>query len=86
MSSVDAINCGRYELGDNYELNNPHVLPALIRKMHVAKVADAKQVVLRGSSTPKRELLVMPAEDKELRISNVGSPQTLLLAPSILSH
>ena len=46
-----------YGPGDNYDLNNSHVLPALIRKMHEAKAADAKKVVLWGSGTPKREFL-----------------------------
>src|SRR3989338_163172 len=43
--------------GDNYDLNNSHVLPALIRKMHEAKVSGAEEVVLWGSGTPKREFL-----------------------------
>ena len=46
-----------YGPGDNYDLNNSHVLPALIRKMHEAKSADAQEVVLWGSGTPKREFL-----------------------------
>jgi GDP-L-fucose synthase len=46
-----------YGPGDSYDLNNCHVLPALIRKMHEAKVADAPEVVLWGSGTPKREFL-----------------------------
>lgn len=46
-----------YGPGDNYDLNNSHVLPALIRKMHEAKMTGAKQVVLWGSGTPKREFL-----------------------------
>ncbi len=46
-----------YGLGDNYDLNNSHVLPALIRKMHEAKVNNAKEVVVWGSGTPKREFL-----------------------------
>lgn len=46
-----------YGPGDNYDLNNSHVLPALIRKMHEAKVTGAKQVILWGSGTPKREFL-----------------------------
>jgi GDP-L-fucose synthase len=46
-----------YGPGDNYDLNNSHVLPALIRKMHEAKETDAKEVVLWGSGTPKREFL-----------------------------
>jgi len=46
-----------YGQGDNYDLSSSHVLPALIRKMHEAKIADAKEVVLWGSGTPKREFL-----------------------------
>lgn len=46
-----------YGPGDNYDLNNSHVLPALIRKIHEAKTADAAEVVLWGSGTPKREFL-----------------------------
>lgn len=46
-----------YGPGDNYDLNNSHVLPALIRKMHEAKVSGATEVVLWGSGTPKREFL-----------------------------
>ncbi len=46
-----------YGPGDNYDLKNSHVLPALIRKMHEAKVQGAKEVVVWGSGTPKREFL-----------------------------
>jgi GDP-L-fucose synthase len=46
-----------YGPGDNYDLNNSHVLPALIRKMHEAKVSGATEVVLWGSGKPKREFL-----------------------------
>ena len=46
-----------YGAGDNYDLANSHVLPALIRKMHEAKVSGATEVVLWGSGTPKREFL-----------------------------
>lgn len=46
-----------YGPGDNYDLNNSHVLPALIRKIHEAKVAGAAEVVLWGSGTPRREFL-----------------------------
>lgn len=43
--------------GDNYDLNNSHVLPALIRKMHEAKMQNAKEVVVWGTGSPKREFL-----------------------------
>lgn len=46
-----------YGPGDNYDLNNSHVLPALIRKMHEAKIAGATEVALWGSGTPRREFL-----------------------------
>lgn len=46
-----------YGVGDNYDLNNSHVLPALIRKMHEAKIKNADEVVVWGTGTPKREFL-----------------------------
>jgi len=46
-----------YGPGDNYDLNNSHVLPALIRKMHEAKQRGDKEVVVWGTGTPKREFL-----------------------------
>lgn len=46
-----------YGPGDNYDLNNSHVIPALIRKFHEAKQNNEKQVVVWGSGTPRREFL-----------------------------
>jgi GDP-L-fucose synthase len=46
-----------YGPNDNYDLNNSHVLPALIRKFHEAKLNNAPQVVIWGSGTPMREFL-----------------------------
>lgn len=46
-----------YGPNDNYDLNNSHVLPALIRKMHEAKLRGDKEVVVWGTGTPKREFL-----------------------------
>lgn len=46
-----------YGPGDNYDLNNSHVIPALIRKFHEAKVRGAQQVVVWGTGTPRREFL-----------------------------
>jgi len=43
--------------GDNFNLENSHVLPALIRKMHDAKQAGKDSVSVWGSGTPKREFL-----------------------------
>jgi GDP-L-fucose synthase len=46
-----------YGFGDNYDLNNSHVLPALLRKFHEAVLNDAPSVEVWGSGTPKREFL-----------------------------
>lgn len=46
-----------YGLGDNYDLQNSHVMPALIRKMHEAKARGDAQVGVWGSGTPRREFL-----------------------------
>ncbi|MHB8668360.1 MAG: GDP-L-fucose synthase family protein [Burkholderiales bacterium] len=46
-----------YGPGDSYDLNNSHVLPALIRKMHEAKTGGAKEVVIWGTGSPLREFL-----------------------------
>ncbi len=46
-----------YGKGDNYHPQNSHVLPALIRKFHEAKTSGAKNVMVWGSGTPKREFL-----------------------------
>ncbi len=43
--------------GDNYDLNNSHVIPALIRKFHEAKAAGDTPVTLWGSGKPRREFL-----------------------------
>jgi GDP-L-fucose synthase len=46
-----------YGPNDNYDLNSSHVLPALIRKFHEAKLAAAPSVTLWGTGKPKREFL-----------------------------
>lgn len=46
-----------YGYGDNYELQNSHVLPALLRKFHEAVLNNAPTVEVWGSGTPKREFL-----------------------------
>lgn len=46
-----------YGIYDNFDLQNSHVLPALIRKFHEAKLAHTSEVVLWGTGTPKREFL-----------------------------
>jgi len=46
-----------YGFNDNYDLQNSHVLPALLRKFHEAKQNDVKEVVVWGTGTPLREFL-----------------------------
>ena len=46
-----------YGPGDNFDLKNSHVLPALIRKFHEAKISGASEVTIWGTGTPLREFL-----------------------------
>ena len=49
--------CNLYGPGDNYNLKNSHVLPALIRKIHAAMISKKKQVVLWGKGIAIREFM-----------------------------
>jgi GDP-L-fucose synthase len=54
---VSAMPTNLYGPGDNFDLASSHVLPALIRKMHDAKMAKAAEVVIWGTGSPLREFL-----------------------------
>uniref|UniRef100_UPI00404975B8 GDP-L-fucose synthase family protein n=1 Tax=Fulvivirga sp. TaxID=1931237 RepID=UPI00404975B8 len=54
---ISAMPTNLYGPGDNYDLNNSHVLPALIRKFHTAKVENKPSVEIWGSGSPEREFL-----------------------------
>lgn len=54
---VSAMPTNLYGPNDNYDLNNSHVLPALIRKAHEAKSAGRNELVVWGSGQPMREFL-----------------------------
>ncbi|MCU0334002.1 MAG: GDP-L-fucose synthase [Chitinophagaceae bacterium] len=56
-SFISAMPTNLYGPNDNFDLEKSHVLPALIRKMHEAKVQQQPSVVIWGSGTPRRELL-----------------------------
>jgi len=60
---------------DNFNLDTSHVLPALIRKFHEAKVSSSEKVVLWGTGTPKREFLFVDdlAEAIVFLLENVNS-------------
>lgn len=54
---ISAMPTNLYGINDNFDLETSHVMPALIRKFHEAKVAGAKEVVIWGTGKPMREFL-----------------------------
>jgi GDP-L-fucose synthase len=54
---ISAMPTNLYGPGDNYHLENAHVLPALIRKFHEAKLRGDDHVVIWGTGSPRREFL-----------------------------
>ncbi len=54
---ISAMPTNLYGINDNFDLQNSHVLPALIRKFHEAKIAGEQEVVMWGTGTPRREFL-----------------------------
>src|SRR6185312_15248135 len=52
---ISAMPTNMYGPGDNYHPENSHVIPALIRKFHEAKLRGGKEVVVWGTGTPRRE-------------------------------
>lgn len=56
-SFISLMPANLYGPGDNFDLETSHVLPALIRKFHEARLHDLSQVVIWGSGTPRREFL-----------------------------
>ena len=84
---VSGMPTNLYGPGDNFDLSSSHVLPALIRKFHEAKLSGAKEVAIWGTGTPRREFLhvddcadalihVMKVYSAEEHI-NVGSGEDL---------
>lgn len=57
FDAISLMPTNLYGPGDNFSLENSHVLPALIRKFHEAKVAGAESVTVWGTGTPRREFL-----------------------------
>ncbi len=54
---ISAMPTNLYGPGDNYDLNSSHVIPALIRKAHEAKLRGDRQMIIWGTGTPRREFL-----------------------------
>ena len=57
LSGISLMPTNLYGPGDNYDLQTSHVLPALIRRFHEARLAGAKSVMLWGTGAPRREFL-----------------------------
>jgi GDP-L-fucose synthase len=57
FSAVSLMPTNLYGPGDNFDLETSHVLPALIRRFHEARLARAPEVCLWGTGTPRREFL-----------------------------
>jgi GDP-L-fucose synthase len=74
---ISAMPTNLYGPNDNYDLNNSHVLPALIRKFHEAKINNIETVEVWGSGSPKRELLHVDdlAEASIFLMKNYDSPE-----------
>lgn len=54
---ISVMPCNLYGLNDNYDNENAHVLPMLIRRFHEAKEAGLKEVIVWGTGTPLREFM-----------------------------
>jgi GDP-L-fucose synthase len=68
-----------YGPNDNYDLMNSHVLPALLRRMHEAKINNAPNVKVWGSGTPRREFLHVDdlADASIFLMENYNSPEII---------
>jgi GDP-L-fucose synthase len=54
---ISAMPTNLYGPGDNFDLSSSHVMPALIRKAHEAKISGAESITMWGSGSPRREFL-----------------------------
>lgn len=74
---ISAMPTNLYGPGDNFDLQNSHVLPALLRKVHEATEAGAREVVVWGTGTPRREFLHVDdlAAACRFLIENYNSPE-----------
>lgn len=57
FDAISLMPTNLYGPGDNFDLANSHVLPAMIRKIHEAKIGGESEVVIWGTGTPRREFL-----------------------------
>ena len=90
FNAISLMPTNLYGPGDNFNLQTAHVLPALIRKFHEAKVNGLPEVEIWGSGTPKREFLhvddlasaclFLMEQYSESEIINIGSGQEVSIA------
>ena len=57
FNAISLMPTNLYGPGDNFDLETSHVIPALIRKAHEAKITSAPQLIVWGSGAPRREFL-----------------------------
>jgi GDP-L-fucose synthase len=76
---ISAMPTNLYGPGDNFDLQSSHVLPALLRKVHEAKLAGASEVVVWGTGTPRREFLHVDdlAAGCRFLLENYDSPNVI---------
>ena len=76
---ISAMPTNLYGPNDNYDLQSSHVVPALIRKVHEARLAAASEVVIWGTGTPRREFLHVDdlAQACHFLLENYNSPEVI---------
>ncbi len=79
FDAISVMPTNIYGPGDNFDLANSHVLPALLRKFHEAKMNDASSVDIWGSGTPRREFLHVDdlADACVFLMQNYSSPEII---------
>ncbi|WP_010337067.1 GDP-L-fucose synthase [Sphingobium yanoikuyae] len=76
-----------YGQGDNFHLENSHVLPALMRRFHEAVQSDADEILIWGTGTPRREFLhVDDMADASLFVMDLPQERYLAETEPMLSH
>jgi GDP-L-fucose synthase len=87
---ISVMPCNLYGPGDNFDLTSSHVLPALIRKFHEAKLENKESVEIWGTGKPMREflyvedlaeaLIFLSENYSDERIINVGAGQDVTIS------
>ncbi len=76
-----------YGINDNYHSSNSHVIPALIKRFHLAKIKNYKKVILWGSGNPIREFLfVDDLAEACIHVMNLNKTALLKLIKPMQSH